>query len=213
MESLGWRGILYKKAGGKAMDKKTRLVERWHKRWFVLPPSATTLTYYKSEEEQMNGGAALGAVEVGGATIFLKEVKRGQYRFTVQSHMRELKLRAATAEDYEKWIAVLQPIASAVRDEDEVGGMDNLSMRDRGETMCDGDDDFDADEDTDIYADDSPGHAGGSSSSLAGIPETDFKGFGIADDARGGGSSLPTAGMAGLLDKKSGGKAGKGVRS
>lgn len=66
--SIGLRGILLKKAGGKALDKKTRLVERWHKRWFVLPPGGTQLSYYKSQALQLEGKPALGCIEVAGST-------------------------------------------------------------------------------------------------------------------------------------------------
>ena len=37
------QGYLYKKAGGKAFDKKTRVLDRWHKRFFVLPPGETAI--------------------------------------------------------------------------------------------------------------------------------------------------------------------------
>jgi hypothetical protein len=67
-QSAGLRGQLLKKAGGKAMDKKTRLMEKWHRRWFVLPPQSSKLSYYKNEQEQLDGKDALGSVECAGAT-------------------------------------------------------------------------------------------------------------------------------------------------
>ena len=80
---------------------------------FVLPPGSSQLKYYKSENDQMNGKDALGALETQGATIFLKEVsQKGIHRFTVRTSQRELKLRATSNTEYEQWIEALRPYAA-----------------------------------------------------------------------------------------------------
>lgn len=101
----GFRGYLEKKAGGKAFDKKRRIMESWTKRYFVLPPGKTVLSYYKTEAAHMEKGTPLGFVDLKGGTCFLKEVKSGQYRFTVRTSARELKLRARSAGEYNAWSA------------------------------------------------------------------------------------------------------------
>ena len=87
------------------------LITRAHR--FVLPPGSSQLKYYKSENDQMNGKDALGALETQGATIFLKEVsQKGIHRFTVRTSQRELKLRATSNTEYEQWIEALRPYAA-----------------------------------------------------------------------------------------------------
>jgi hypothetical protein len=142
----GHRGYLFKKAGGKAFDKRSLLkgkAERWAKRWFVLAPGSTSLAYYRSEEKQMGGEAPLGTVECKRAVLFLKEVRAGQvYRFTVRSAARELKLRTVSgptsSADYDAWMAALAPLTEIRDDEDDLGQM---SIRD------DDDDDVGFDDD------------------------------------------------------------------
>ena len=55
---------------------------------------------------------ALGSVDCASAQVFLKKVKGEQFRFTIQTAQRELKLRAHSAADYDAWIAALRPHAS-----------------------------------------------------------------------------------------------------
>jgi hypothetical protein len=151
--AAGFRGNLYKKAGGKAFEKKRRVLDRWTKRWFVLPPGGTVLSYYRSEQAQMEGQAALGSLELHskGASVFLKEVRAGQiYRFTVRAMSRELKLRAMSAGDYDAWMGALLPITGEPREEDDMD-MSGLSMRDE---------DDDAEFDDDDVVEDGGGEAG-----------------------------------------------------
>ena len=108
-------GWLEKKSGGKEGQSKSRMLERWDKRWFVLLDSE--VCYYKSEDDAKYGKPPLGALDCTGASIFLKEVKGSTFRFTVVALSRELKLRAPTAASYEQWMAALEPhAASVVRD-------------------------------------------------------------------------------------------------
>ena len=52
--------------------------------------------------------------ECTGATVFPKEVtKKAEYRFTVKTSERELKLRAGTKEEYDAWQAALKPVVDA----------------------------------------------------------------------------------------------------
>ena len=60
------------------------------------------------------GEEPLGVQECTGATVFLKEVtKKAEYRFTVKTSERELKLRAGTKEEYDAWQAALKPVVDA----------------------------------------------------------------------------------------------------
>ena len=48
------------------------------------------------------------------AGVGLKEVtKKAEYRFTVKTSERELKLRAGTKEEYDAWQAALKPVVDA----------------------------------------------------------------------------------------------------
>ena len=161
----GFRGTLFKKAGGKAFVKKKRAVSKWNKRWFVLPPGSTRISYYKSETDQMEGQEALGAVDCEGATVFLKEIKSGVHRFTIRSAQRELKLRAPGADEYASWMEALKPITDFRQDEeedDEDESRDAFSLR---SIQLDGDGDDD-DEDS-----------GGSPSGVVGPPPPGYRGY------------------------------------
>lgn len=108
------QGWLEKKSGGKEEKKKSKLFQKWAKRYFVLPPSTsgdTTLTYWKDEAAFRRKEAALGNVECVGATGFLKEVtkKTEIHRFTLVTQGRELKLRAGAVE-YSAWVRALRPL-------------------------------------------------------------------------------------------------------
>ena len=92
--SAGATGWLEKKSGGKDSKAKSKVLEKWDRRWFVLPAGATELSYYKSDKA---GAAAAGSIDCAGAHVFLKEVKGQTFRFTVRASTRELKLRAPTA--------------------------------------------------------------------------------------------------------------------
>ena len=53
-----------------------------------------------------------------GSKVFLKEVdKKGIHRFTVKSAARELKLRAASADDYNSWVVAFRPFVSSFEDD------------------------------------------------------------------------------------------------
>ena len=102
-------GWLEKKSGGKEGQSK-RLFEKWDKRFFLL--SGSELRYYNSEDEMFKG-RPLGVIECAGAQLVLKEVKGGQYRFSVRTAARELKLRVSSATEYSKWeSAIREHVAS-----------------------------------------------------------------------------------------------------
>jgi len=204
---VGHRGTLLKKSGGKAFEKKSRLLgDKWTRRWFVLPPGRTTLSYYKNEAAANSGAAPLGTIEIQGAVVFLKAVKSGQYRFTVRSSARELKLRAADAKEYDAWMGALQPITE-FREDDAEGALAAFSIRDD-----DDDADFDAvgedveddDDDDDVLPPLLPMAPSAPGLSVMARVSLDA---GLGIDA--GQVSLPPTGMRGILEKKSGGKEGK----
>lgn len=220
-DGAGMQGFLLKKSGGKAFDKKSRVMDRWHKRWFVLPPGGTMLSYWKVEADHQQGKEALGSLDCSGATIFLKEVKNGQYRFTVESQARALKMRATTGADYDTWMAALQPIAAQVKEDEEPldvtdadGG--GLSGRMRGVTVADGDDSDDEGPGNPFGASALPMVDEGAASTDPAPPPNPFGGASaalpVACNGRGHTESVVgqmAAGMRGLLEKKSGGKADK----
>ena len=75
MSADGLKGFLLKKGGGKALDKKHRMVNKWHKRWFVMAPGATTLQYYKSVTDK----EALGEIESGDTGCRVSKYRRMQF--------------------------------------------------------------------------------------------------------------------------------------
>lgn len=98
----GHEGWLCKKSGGKEGKPKLKLLQKWTRRFFVLPTAGTRLSYYKSEDAYRKGAEPLGSVECLGATVFLKLVEKDEvHRFTVRSDDRELKLRAENQGDYQ----------------------------------------------------------------------------------------------------------------
>lgn len=110
----GHSGWLEKKSGGKDGAAKSKLLQKWDRRYFVLGTNGSTLSYYKSDEAYRKREDALGTVVCTGARLFLKEVQKGEvYRFTIVSAERELKLRGPRSE-YEQWGAVLRPIVGDV---------------------------------------------------------------------------------------------------
>lgn len=144
-------GWLEKKSGGHEGKSKMRLLQHWEKRWFVLPAGSTELSYYK-DEAHLQAGKPAGAVELTGATAFLKSHGRARgislasrkskgeevYRFTIlgtdKDGQRELKLKASCVEDYEEWEEALKAIVG------EVGDMDSRKSH---AAAGDGDDDDD----------------------------------------------------------------------
>ena len=84
--SAGATGWLEKKSGGKDGKAKSKVLEKWDRRWFALV--GTKLSYYKAEADFIKGRAPLGSLEVSGAQIFLKEVKGTAFRFTVRTSAR-----------------------------------------------------------------------------------------------------------------------------
>ena len=177
-----------KKGGGKALDKKTRFVNKWHKRWFVLPPTSTVLSYYKSEAASNDGKEALGSIDCAGAVLFLKEVVKGQYRFTIKTAARELKLRAQSAGDFEQWMAVLQPIAASSQEDDTVSERFDSMARDISDAIMEEDEIAASDDDDD--------------------PD-DFRGVRNVSLSSAAPPLASTPGKRGQLEKKSGGKAAK----
>ena len=63
----GCRGYMDKKSGGKEGKNKAKVLEKWTKRYFVLPEADATLSYYKDEHSFNNGRPPLGAVDCEGA--------------------------------------------------------------------------------------------------------------------------------------------------
>lgn len=114
---MGRAKWLHKKSGGKEGDAKLKLFQKWDERYFVLQPGGTVLTYHKSKADS----EALGCVQCLGANVFLKGVTKDmEYRFTVATKERELKLRAKNKSEYEAWMAALKPVVSDfVDDQDE----------------------------------------------------------------------------------------------
>mmetsp|Transcript_1831 Transcript_1831/g.2816 ORF Transcript_1831/g.2816 Transcript_1831/m.2816 type:complete len:215 (-) Transcript_1831:303-947(-) len=110
-DAPGIRGYLLKKAGGKGGVKSSKLraniAEKWTKRYFVLPPTISRLSYYTSEEDYKKGADALGTVECLGSTIFLKDIVGEVHRFTIAARERELKLKADSAGEYARWAHAL----------------------------------------------------------------------------------------------------------
>ena len=111
-------GWLEKKSGGKEGQNKSKLLEKWDRRWFLLIGSE--LRYYKADDDHAKGKPALGAIECRGATVGLKAVKGVTFRFNVSTASRELKLRAASASDYQMWLNALSPLAGTTRHHDSL---------------------------------------------------------------------------------------------
>mmetsp|Transcript_52255 Transcript_52255/g.135467 ORF Transcript_52255/g.135467 Transcript_52255/m.135467 type:complete len:421 (+) Transcript_52255:20-1282(+) len=111
-------GYLSKKAGGKHEAKTVHLLKSaWRRRFFVLEPNSSKLSYYKKEDSWKNGRAALGEIELtGSSTLFLKEVHNSVFRFTAATDSRELKMRASSEADYLKWTGALRPLVSHFRE-------------------------------------------------------------------------------------------------
>ena len=135
-------GYLSKKAGGKHVERVVHpmggglqgidfgkmIGSQWRKRYFVLSPGSSTLSYYKHQSAYTKGRAALGSLELKGCTVFLKEVHNGVFRFTAASAERELKLRAYSEKEYNMWVEHLRPHAAQFREltadaEGEDGGL------------------------------------------------------------------------------------------
>ena len=112
-------GWLEKKSGGKegagvsSSFVKAKLLEKWSRRWFVL--AGSELRYYRSDADYEKGKLPLGLVECSGAELSLKNVKGQTFRFTVLSASRELKLRASSPDEYQKWTRALTPLCGSTR--------------------------------------------------------------------------------------------------
>ena len=101
----------HKKSGGSLSSRARALTlssGSWDKRYFALPLGSTELSYYNSQHEFLASRPALGGVDVAGASLFLKEIKSGTFRFTVKSETRELKLKAESEAEYAAWMAALE---------------------------------------------------------------------------------------------------------
>jgi len=115
----GKAGWMEKKSGGHVGVSKMKVLQKWDDRYFVLPKGATSLAYYKSDDDFKRNEQPLGAVECKGARVFLKGVtKDDEYRFTVASDTRELKLRAKDKADYDAWMAILKTVVSDFANDD-----------------------------------------------------------------------------------------------
>ena len=81
-------GYLEKKSGGKEGRTKIKVLEKWDKRFFVLPKGdGSELHYFKKADDYRDGKTPLGSLECRGATVFLKEVKGQTFRFTVPARL------------------------------------------------------------------------------------------------------------------------------
>lgn len=137
-------GYLDKKSGGKVGRSKPKLLEKWTRRYFVLPqgvcpansptvlPNAdcwtgvaaggTVLSYYKDESAFSKQAAPLGRVDCRGSSFFLKTAKPAvgkqyvdtDFRFTLVAATRALKLKADTAADYQGWLAHIERAGAVV---------------------------------------------------------------------------------------------------
>ena len=67
----------------KAGKSKWRLTEKWSKRWFVLAPAKSLLSYYKNESECVNGKPPLGDIECAGATVCMRAAVTGDQQLRV----------------------------------------------------------------------------------------------------------------------------------
>ena len=88
-------GWLEKKSGGKEGKGKSKLLEKWDKRWFVL--TGTEMRWYKTEDDPGKGKDPQGVMDCKGSELFLKGVEGQTFRFTVRTTERELKLRAPSS--------------------------------------------------------------------------------------------------------------------
>lgn len=111
----GDEGWLEKKSGGHDDRSKMKLLQKWHKRFFVLGKCGTQLLYYKSDESFRKKEEPSGTVELRGSSVFVKEAKGELVRFTLLAPDRQLKLRAPMAE-YRRWVAALRPLVGDVTD-------------------------------------------------------------------------------------------------
>jgi hypothetical protein len=111
----GHEGWLEKKSGGKDGVVKAKMLQKWDRRFFVLVACGTSISYYKSDEAFRKKEAPAGTVSLAGSAGFLKEVKGGVHRFTVQSPERELKLRAPET-DFASWSAALKPVIGSFKE-------------------------------------------------------------------------------------------------
>ena len=108
-------GWLEKKSGGKEGKGKSKLLEKWDKRWFVL--SGTEMRWYKTEDDPGKGKDPQGVMDCKGSELFLKGVEGQTFRFTVRTTERELKLRAPSSA-YHMWKDALTPLAKFTDDAD-----------------------------------------------------------------------------------------------
>ncbi|EOD08675.1 hypothetical protein EMIHUDRAFT_631907 [Emiliania huxleyi CCMP1516] len=117
----GARGWLEKKSGGHEERGKMKLLQKWDRRYFVLPAGGAELSYYKTEDDAARGEHPAGSLRCDGAEVFLKEVRDdGVHRFTIKTRERELKLRSSKRE-FETWASALEPIAAEVDDAPRAG--------------------------------------------------------------------------------------------
>ena len=110
---VGW---LEKKSGGNRDNKKIKFMQKWDRRWFVFPDDGRgVLSYYRSDVDASNGAEPLGVVICGGADLFLKNIGKDdqQYRFTLDTHERELKLRGSK-DQWQLWSRALRPWVAKV---------------------------------------------------------------------------------------------------
>jgi len=120
-------GYLHKKSGGhdgKSSLKTSLLGAKWDKRFFVMPADSSEMQYYKTESDFHDRKEPLGSIDIPGATVYLKAVHKGVYRFTVRSSERELKLRADSEKEYLDWVQGLRPRVALFREllDDEDAG-------------------------------------------------------------------------------------------
>ena len=179
-------GYLRKKAGGQREGStKGRIKQNWRKRYFVL--ASSKLKYYKDEAAHASGKTELGALDVRGCTLFLKQVDHhGVHRFTIASAERELKLRADSEADYQRWVGAVRPLAATFRELDAEHELQELDLDEA--------DDDEVDDDERAYS--------------AGLDSTRARSTTAATQRGRGLTMMPTGDAEGWLEKKAGGKEG-----
>ena len=106
-------GMMFKKSGAskESSSSKTKVLDRWNRRFFTLN-SEGVLEYYRSPDECAMGKPSLGSLPCKGATCFLKAVQGSEFRFTVRAGNRQIKLRAINPAEYRMWTAALERFSS-----------------------------------------------------------------------------------------------------
>ena len=111
-EFTGW---LDKKSGGKeGKHKHGGRLEHWDRRWVVLHLETAELAYYHGEADWRHKHKPSDKLCCHGATLVHSDHDKPLH-FCVRASTRELRLRAATPEDYLRWTDELERFCSQVQ--------------------------------------------------------------------------------------------------